>query len=301
MNLGTRINRIRTLIAAGLLCATSGAFAQHYIAGSEGIKAATLPPAGIYFRDYNFFYYADSIPNLPSYASFEMFSYINAPRLLWMTDWQIFGADYGMDVIVPFGYARAETEISGRFGSMRFEADRFGLGDIQIEPLLLSWHTKQFDFTFGYAVWAPTGDFDVTQLNIGKGFWTHMLTAGATWYLDQEKTWAASWLNRYEISHEQEETGVTPGHVLTMEWGISKTVCQGLDLGVVGYWQQQVTDTTMGSFSSDSLSRVVALGPEVSGVIPKINVIASVRYLREFAAKDRPEGNTVTLTFTKGF
>ena len=31
----------------------------HYVPGSEGLTAATLPPPGFWLRDYNWFYYAE--------------------------------------------------------------------------------------------------------------------------------------------------------------------------------------------------------------------------------------------------
>ena len=116
--------------------------------------------------------------------------------------------------------------------------------------------------------------------------------------MDDAKTWAVSLMNWYEISHKQAHTGINPGQTYTLEWGLSKTVTKGLDLGLVGYVQQQTTASTG---TSGSLSHVFAAGPEISCLIPKCYVIASLRYLREFAAKDRPEGNAVTLTFTKRF
>jgi hypothetical protein len=284
------------VLAAGLLAFSASA--QHYVAGLEGIKAATLPPPGLYFRDYNLFYYAGD-PNL--FPLKEVFSYVNEPRLIWMTGQKILGADYGMDLIVPFGYAKIEYLTPGpAFATLQqVSADRFGLRDIEFSPLLLGWHLKQFDITGGYAFWAPSGDFDLNHtVNIALGFWTHMLSAGATWYPDEEKTWALSLLNRYEINQEQQDTGITPGQTLTMEWGLSKTLQKVIDVGVVGYWQQQATEDEGGP---SGLSHVVALGPEVRTTFPDIDFVASLRYLREFEAHDRPEGNTITLTLTKRF
>jgi hypothetical protein len=45
-----------------LLSISAKLYAQHYPAGSEGIKAASLPPPGFYFEDYNSFYYSDRTP-----------------------------------------------------------------------------------------------------------------------------------------------------------------------------------------------------------------------------------------------
>ena len=199
-----------------------GAAAQHYPAGAEGIKAATLPPTGLYFRDYNFLYWADDFQNGP--PRFDVFAYVNAPRLIWQTDRTICGATYGMDIIVPFGYSNVRA--------VGMSDHVFGLGDISLEPVLLSWHTERFDFSAAYALWVPSGNFDAKDLaNMGKGFFTHMLTAGATWYPDEQKSWSLSLLNRYEFNHEQEDTHVTPGQTLTMEWGVSKGVHKGVEIG----------------------------------------------------------------------
>ena len=126
-----------------------------------------------------------------------------------------------------------------------------------------------------------------------------MLTAGATWYIDPEKTWSVSALNRYEFNTEQRDTDITPGQAYTLEWGIGKTVTKTMDVGVVGYYQQQVTgDSVNGSTAHD---RVAAVGPEISVTFPKPMLFVSFRYLYEFMAEDRAQGQTFALTLTKRF
>ncbi len=265
--------------------------AGHYPAGAEGIKGASLPPPGVYFRDYNFFYAAAEFKDGP--PSFEILAYINAPRIIWMTDLEILGANYGMDVIVPFAYLDWSI---GAFG----DSD-FGLGDIQIEPVLLSWHFKQFDLAAGYAIWAPSGEFEIGKPDfVSKGFWSHMLTFGGTWYPDQDKTWAVSLLNRYEFCHEQEKTDIDPGQVYTLEWGFSKSLNPGLDVGLIGYYQQQTTADS-GLTATTKLDRKIGVGPEINVFWPKAGWFTSIRYAYEFAAVERPEGHLVTLTLTKPF
>jgi hypothetical protein len=284
------LNKTWLAAAAVVLALPEIVLAQnHYPAGAEGIKAATLPPPGVYFRDYNFFYWANDFPGGP--PNFDVFAYVNAPRVIWMTDVTILGANYGMDVIVPFGISKvsvgSNTDKSG------------GLGDMQFEPVLLAWHPKQWDFALAYSIWAPTGDDD----ELGKGFWSHMFTAGATWYPDEQKLWSASALSRYEIHTESDNLNVTPGDTFTLEFGVARTLKPGMDLGLVGYWQQQVNDDSAPGFSADPTKhdRVWALGPEITAVCPKLAGQFSLRYLREFSAQQRPEGNTVTLTFTRRF
>ena len=127
-----------------------------------------------------------------------------------------------------------------------------------------------------------------------------MLTAGATWYIDEEKTWAVSALNRYEFNTEQRDTHITPGEAYTLEWGVSKTVAKVVDLGVVGYYQQQVTSDS-GTGASPDRDRVAAIGPEINVAFPKPMLFVSFRYNYEFMAESRAQGHTFTLTLTKRF
>lgn len=290
----------RLLAGAGLLALSGLSHAQpivaaHYPAGSEGIKGSTLPPPGLYLRDYNLFYNADRFEDGP--PNFDIFAYVNAPRLIWMTDRKILGADYGMDVIIPFGYLNWDYDIPG--GSV---SDSWcGIGDIQIEPVLLAWHLPQVDLAAGYAVWVPTGDFEPGRPDVlAKGFWSHMLTIGATWHIDTEKTWALSLLNRYEFCHEQEDTDIDPGQVYTLEFALSKSITRTLDAGLVGYWQQQTTQDE-GLTATTAHDRKLGLGAEISGVCPVTGLLGSLRYVHEFDAEERPEGDLVTFTVTKRF
>ncbi|MGB7769341.1 MAG: transporter [Verrucomicrobiia bacterium] len=276
----------------GLLQAQPSA---HYTPGVEGIKGASLPPPGWYVRDYNVAYYAsrdnNALGDNANVPGFRAFTYANVPRVIWITDTKFLGGNIGVDALLPLLYQ--DLRVPG------YDDGTFGIGDLFAESTL-SWHPKQFDFSAGVGVWAPTGN-SPTQLGpstrAGLGYWTPMLTAGATWYIDDEKTWAVSALNRYEFNTEQRDTHVTPGDAYTLEWGASKTVAKVVDLGAVGYYQQQVTGDSNGS----PLNRVAAVGPEVNVVFPKQMLFVSLRYNYEFMAESRAQGSAVTLTLTKRF
>lgn len=285
------------LVAAGLMALSTALPANiivggHYPAGAEGLKGSTLPPPGLYFRDYTFGYRATDFPDGP--PVFDITALINAPRIIWISEYEVFGANWGMDLIVPFGYMDWTAGGPGAPGQ-----SWAGIGDIQFEPVLLSWHFDGFDLAAGYAVWAPTGDFSVNRPDlISKGFWSHMLTFGGTYYFDQDKTWALSLLTRYEFCHEQRNTNIDPGQVFTLEWGLSKTIKQGLDVGLTGYFQKQTTgDDGLGA--SLLLDEKLGVGAEVSAFWPNLGAFTSLRYVHEFDATERPEGDLVTFTFTK--
>jgi hypothetical protein len=291
-------------LAAGIAALATQLQAQelpigsHYPIGAEGLKGAELPPPGFYVRDYNYFYYAGKVDGLP--LNMNLGVYVNAVKLVYLTDHKLLGADWGIDTIVPFMY----KNITGALGT----AGQFNLGDIYACPMLLSWHEGQFDYSAALGVWTPSGNFDAGTpahplrglVSPGNGFWTPMLTAGVVWHPDAAKTWAISLLNRYEVSTEQDQTDITPGNMYSLEWGLSKTVTKGVDVGLAGYWQQQITADD-GKGAAQAFSHVVGIGPEVSVLWEKIGMISSLRYEYEVDSKDRPQGQAVVLTLTKRF
>ena len=295
--------RNQFLLLAASLMALPGVFpaqpSAHYVPGSEGIKGASLPPPGIYVRDYNYFYTADQLNgptgNKIGPADLDAFTYATIPRVIWITDTKVLGGFVGVDALLPLVYQQLSVNTPGG----PFSGNTFGIGDLFAEGTL-SWHPKQFDFAIGSGVWAPTGNSGrPPTTRAGAGFWTFMQTAGATWYIDEAKTWAVSALNRYEFSTEQRDADFIPGQTYTMEWGVSKTLAKVVDLGVVGYYQQQVDPNEGASWSSRS--RVAAVGPEVSVVFPKQMFFVSLRYNYEFMAENRAQGNSINLTLTKRF
>lgn len=279
-----------TLATPGLIQAQPTA---HYVPGVEGIKGASLPPPGIYFRDYNVAYTADRVNNPAGQSAgppnFDAFTYANVPRVIWITDKQVLGGYLGVDALLPLIYQKVTAG--------GYKGDTFGIGDLFAETTL-SWHPKQFDLAVGAGTWMPTGDSGPGSTRAGLGYWTPMLTAGATWYIDAEKTWAVSALNRYEFNTEQRDNHITTGQAYTLEWGVSKSVTKTIDVGAVGYYQQKVT-TDSGTGASKLRDRVASIGPEVSIAFPKPMLFASLRYLYEFTAEDRAQGHTIALTLTK--
>jgi len=299
---------LNRLLIAGLIAIPTFLQAQptaHYVPGAEGLKAATLPPPGLWMRDYNYFYWADQINdaqgNKIGAADAHAFVYANIPRLLYITDLQPLGGFIGVDALIPLAY----TELKANTPAGPFNDQTFGVGDLFFEGTW-SWHLKQFDLAFGAGVWAPTGDTSTENPTYaGKGYWGEMLTAGATWYPDEEKKWALSVLNRYEFNQQQQDVAnpLTPGQAYTVEGGLSYGILKGIDVGAVGYYQQLVTGDTGGGPNNPQRphDRVAAVGPEISAFFPQWMLGVSLRYEYEFLAESRLQGNTVTLTITKKF
>jgi hypothetical protein len=302
-------NQIVPLLAAALAAFPGALQAQseaHYVPGIEGIKCATLPPPGFYFRDYNVLYLGETLNNGAGHnfapAGFQAMVFATVPRAIYISDFKVLGGNLGGDIVLPFVSDSFRHVPLPTGGLATVHTD--GVGDFYGESTL-SWHPGQFDIGFAAGFWAPTGNSaGLPETQPGLGFWTPELTLGATWYPDQEKTWAISALNRYEFNSEYRNTGVTPGQAWTLEWGISKSVLKTLELGVVGYYQQRITASTGNEPLAEMLfpySRVAAVGPEVNLFIPSVKLFVALRYNYEFMADNRAQGHTLALVLTKVF
>jgi hypothetical protein len=321
-----------------LWAATLRLHAQHYPVGSKGIKAGSLPAPGFTVEDDNSFYFFDRISGFDGQLNhLNGFNYVQTPRLTWMTHLSFLNTDIGAGIRVPFAYKQVTLKVPFGIAGPLYGSPstlgtkrQSGLGDIEVQPILLAWHLKHFDFSTGYSFWAPTGDYDRTQFfeeNIGTGYWTHSFMVGFTWYPDSEKTWAVSLLNHFDINTEQPSTraGVTStfptrngpvpafflapasttlGDIYTLEWAVSKSI-KDVDVGLTGYYQQQVTDTLgptlNGPTWGDEMVHVAAIGPEIQYNCERWGMSASLRYDYEFSAMDHTRGNLINLTVSKSF
>jgi len=303
-----------TLICCNITFATGN---NEYPNGIEGIKAASVPPPGFYYKMYNVIYSADSSIDKDGKENvglkdFSLNLFANAHRFLLVSKKKFLGASLGADIIIPL--MNVDLEVSPKGLPFTIADNEFAPGDICFEPLVMAWHGSQYDLAFAAGFYAPTGKYSLnSDVNPGKGMWTGMFTFGGTVYFDKGKTWSASALSRYEIHGEKdvlvlnnltdvyEKKKTTPGNDYHIEWGFAKTIAKIVDVGISGYCQWQTTrDTGQGKPGEDK-DRVYAVGPEISIFVPPLMTNFNLRALWEFEAKDRTEGVFVSLVYTKIF
>ncbi len=111
-------------------------------------------------RDYNVAYYSDRLNGPQGYKSglasdARAFTYVNLPRLLWITDQKVLGGYIGFDALIPLQYADLDVKNAG---PATINHSTFGVGDLFAETTW-SMHTKQFDFSLGCWRVGPDGGF----------------------------------------------------------------------------------------------------------------------------------------------
>ena len=106
---------IAVVLITALFPATQTHAEEHYVNGVEGIKAATLPPPGIYWRMYNVYYHADELKDKNgndvelsdgSKLGFDLDVYALVNRIIWVSKARFLGGNYFMDALIPLIYNR---------------------------------------------------------------------------------------------------------------------------------------------------------------------------------------------------
>ena len=147
----------------------------HYTGGIEGVKLATAPPPGFYYKVYNVFYYSDKYRSYHGSQRVrpDIQNFVMAHRPIWVTNLKILDGDYITTLIVPITYA----DVSIREAKLNDKS--WALGDITFEPFCLDWHRERWDAMFSIAVYMPTGKHSSRKIAYpGKGFWTLLVTLG---------------------------------------------------------------------------------------------------------------------------
>lgn len=274
---------------------------SHYKYGVEGVLGASAPPPGWHYRMYNFWYNPDTLKDnggntVPN--GFELEAFASVQRIIHVTDIKILGADYLYDILIPF--------VDQDFSVTGFsDSHSFTLGDITVEPFVLGWHLPRWDVTLGLGVVLPTGHYEADEpASPGLGYWSGLLTLGASYYFDEQKTWSASVLTRTLVNGEQDDTNITPGSEFVVEWGIGKEFRPNnwmIRPGITGasYWQ--ISDDSDECTTADQHKEAHAIGAEINFFYLPMLFQVNLRYLEEYGVENGPEDSRFIATLTKSF
>ena len=232
------------------------------------------------------------------------------PTFAYVTKWKVLGAKYGFLVAPYFGntsfQSALELDTNPNF-RLDFDESDFSLADMYIRPVWLGWTLPKADLMAAYSLYAPTGKFDVdSTANVGLGMWTHELQVGGLYYFDPAKGTALSLGVTYEIHQNKEDVDITPGSHLSLNYGLSQYLPVSEtwvgEVGIAGIGQWQVTkDSGKDAVNKDVKDQVLGLGPEVSLIYLPWKAQLNFRWINEFDAKSRFEGNFFVLTLAAAF
>ena len=281
---------LATVVLIGTL--VSSAFAgggNHYPNGAEGFDSGMVPPPGFHLVHYDLFYGSsslkdnngDDVPAAALPGEFDLFVFADVTRLIYISKSTVLGGNWGMHVFVPI------MRVSN------FGTSRTGLGDIIVDPFILSWHRPNFHAALGLDIYLPTGSYDKTKLvNPGSNFVTFEPIFAFTARSNSGLGWSMKW--HYDINTENSDTKLKPGQEIHFDYALGYDVRPTCTLGVAGYFYQQVTDDEAdGVAVTDQRARVFSIGPGIRFAFPPQRLMLEFRPCFEFGAKNRPQGSAL--------
>jgi hypothetical protein len=267
-----------------------------YPNGAEDFMMGALPPPGTYFLDYVDYYSATSLKGHGGddlVPKFDLDVAVNVFRLVHVTKCEILGASWGMHAFLPL----AHIDVDATMG----EDDRSGMGDIIVDPFILGWHSKNLHITTGLDIYLPLGSYDEDRLaNIGRNYWTFEPVAGLTYLSDTGVELSGKFM--YDINLENTDTNYKSGQEFHFDYTAGYHVDKNLAMGLGGYYYYQTTDDEKNGdkVGTDGFKgRVMAIGPQAAYNYK--NMAFTLKWQKEFEAKNRPEGNNFWGKFMYAF
>jgi hypothetical protein len=224
----------------------------------------------------------------------------------WRPSWGQIGEhlSYGMSATVPFVRVdvAANVEVPGLGRTIRRRDTETGLGDLLLTPLMLNYHVNDdLNLNGRLNILAPTGSYEVGRLaNLGKNYWTLEPILGFM-YLGQQNGHEASIFFGADFNTENTDTSYQTGTQLHVDGTLAQhfpLLGNLLGAGVTGYWYQQVEgDSGSGATFGPFKARTNGLGPTVSLVreMGAHKLLVELKGVKEFAARNRPEGSSIIM------
>ncbi len=286
------------LLALGLVAAATPAVATensgtHYPVGLDTVVSGVLPPPGTYLFNYSVAYAANRLNDSNGDSlipGFRVRSAVNSVRLLQTWDTSILGANPVSEIVVPLVYAYAEN-------SRRGNQDKFGIGDINLAPFQLAWHSPSFHAYAGPRIFLPTGGYDRNDVvNIGLNYYTIGMSLGMSWFPVKELQIGTKFF--YNTNTRNSSTQYRSGNELSMDYVVGYQLNEKFNVGVNGYYYRQLTDDKVNGrlFRDGFKGEVLAVGPTLRYNLTE-KVALTVKHQHEVLAYNRPRGDRFWLQF----
>jgi hypothetical protein len=305
-----------------------------YLLGVTASMAGMTPPPGAYLSSFTYLYSGDatggaalsrSIPitgtQLPAFVTLQANADVSVKAnvafdvlsVLWVAPQQVLGGHFGVGALLPVGYQEVDVNVNARTAltfpdgtvlpngrSRGISGNTFAVGD-PLATAFIGWDAGNWHWKVAGLLNVPVGEYSKTNLvNMGFNRWAADLTGSATW-LDPKSGFEVSLAAGFTFNGENPDTDYKTGTEFHLEGAVMKHFSKDFAVGVAGYHYQQVTgDSGSGALLGPFKGRVSAIGPNLTYnfLVGKTPVLTSVRWLHEFNAENRLEGDAGFVTVT---
>jgi hypothetical protein len=276
-----------------------------YPNGAEDFMAGAVPPPGDYFINYFNYYAADRLKNNngDTFKGFDLKVAADVLRFIHVTDKKVLGGYWAMHAFIPLVYQ--QVELSAPLTPVVMDDSRASLGDIIVDPVILSWHGANWHAATGVDIFIPTGNYDKRRLvSVGRNYWTFEPLVGFTFLPGAGFDLSAKLM--YDVNTKNTDAGPSTGarnyrsgQEFHADYAVGKKMGD-VTAGLAGYYYQQITDDEAdGVKVANNKGRVAAFGPALK--YDYKNMSLSLKYLFETEVRNRPQGDNLWFKFVYAF
>lgn len=304
------------------------------IKGNDGQQATSATPVGAQTLPGPVTIPAQ--PGMRSKIDINADTYALLPRITYLSPRRVLGANIGFTAMLPVMNRRANFTASPIFAGTPYagiaaaqplitsginaridttqDGDQSGLGDLEVSPVL-HWEIGDHQaVTFAPTVVLPTGNYNVSRrVNTGYGnFYTFRPSVQYSFVGDG---WDLGGRAVMSFNTRNKDNGYYSGNMFNFDWQAMAFVSDDWRVGVQGYFVRQISRDTqnLSGFSdaeiternlrkeiiSGNKTSVTAVGPAVGWLMNGGEMMVEGKFMREFNARNRTEGQAFWLTVSK--
>ena len=297
---------------------------QRYSAGIGGSDMTTPVVPGLYFQAPMVAYHANKIKgndgkqltflNPVAKVEIDTDTYAVLPRLTYISSHRLLGAHVGVTAMLPIVKRKATFDAPDavgpyaliRSGVQGFTGSETGVADLEVSPVM-HWEIGDHQSVmFAPTIVMPLGDFKANQ-RVNAGFGDYYTFRPSVQYAFIGDGWDLGGRAVMSFNTRNKDTGYRTGNVFNFDWQAMTFVSEDIRLGVQGYFvrQLQVDTSNVASKQVDinaqggSKASVNGIGPAVAWLKNGGEMLIEAKFVKEFGAKNRTEGQAFWLTVSK--
>lgn len=292
------------LILTGKLNAAEGGY-SNYIPGTYGDFGMAMAPTEKWaLRNDVYSYSADidkAIISGKLKSEIKLDLLMDFTTVLYMPDIELFGAKYTGGI---FNTYIIDNEIQVKISlddvRQREQDSTSGLNDMTFIPLILYWEKGNFHWTVSQFTVAPTGDYDVNDaMTNSLNYWSFD-NDFALEYFNPKTGCDLAFNLGYIYNTKNKKTNYHTGQEIHLDVVVNQFISESFAVGVQGFYLKQITgDHGSGAHLGSFKAEAGGIGPALlwSKDFGQQNVTFIAKWLHEFHAKNRLEGDHVFLSF----
>lgn len=271
-------------------------------------------------------------PNLRSEIGIKADTYALLPRVTYLDTKQFLGGNLGFTVMLPLVYRKASFTASPIFAGSTIPSiaqpgyasainaqvagsqngKEVGIGDVEMSPLV-HWEIGDHQaVTLAPTIVLPTGDYNVSQ-RVNPGYGNFVTFRPSVQYAFIGDGWDVGGRAVFSFNTRNKDNGYYSGNMFNLDWQLMKFVSDDVRVGLQGYFVRQLTKDTQNldgfsaqqqqalakEITSGNKSSVNAAGPAIGWLKNGGEMLLEGKFLKEFDARNRTEGQAFWLTVSK--